>query len=269
MTKEIETYEWLKKIKKENLDSSFNLQNILKKSAYYPASGIDGDHFSWLFQKGIYSFVHADYEITHIDELLEKIFDYGYDMIGSKLITSGITNSFFNKSKRGINKHEKERLKKDNVRERYDACCFSPFAFWAVFELDTEFTDDNLHKPKRFSLLHCGGEACAVFNTLYKTNKINPHAVIFVCASEGYGNNWTLLTDSNFRFYKAISDINKNYNQPMPEYILRECCAINWKDYEYQNEHYVRITNNQMNIYIYQNTIKKIINLKCHAHFKI
>jgi hypothetical protein len=97
---------------------------------------------------------------------------------------------------------------------------FTPFALWAVYELDPMATGDTREKMDKFSILHLGGEACATFDALYLSNGINPTAVVLLNPAEGYGDNWTLFTNPDFRLYQMLKmNVDKNA-QTMPKYLL-------------------------------------------------
>ena len=53
----------------KNFETSFNLKELLKNSAFYPASGTDGSHLKKLFEVGICSFIHVDYSIKRLEVL--------------------------------------------------------------------------------------------------------------------------------------------------------------------------------------------------------
>ena len=79
-----------------------------------------------------------------------------------------------------------------------------PFCFWAIYEIDETLTGRTTGKIKKFSLLHIGGEACATFDALYFRNDINPRAVAILNPGEGYGDNWTIFTDTEYRLFRLM-----------------------------------------------------------------
>ncbi|MBA7580284.1 hypothetical protein ES708_22175 [subsurface metagenome] len=112
---------------------------------------------------------------------------------------------------------------------------FSPFALWAVYELDTQNPSGKIN---RFSILHIGGEACATFDAIYIGNKINPLAVVILNPGEGYGDNWTIFRDPAYQFYKLIEYNVQNNNQNFPRYLFTNIYLANncfWPNYNLLN----------------------------------
>lgn len=237
---------WLEKITPENFDKSFDIQQVLTQSAFYPASGTDGSHIPVFSHKGIVSFVNVDYSLPK--EQVEQAMKYdfigvGYRLIGIKHIGEDeITPNGFHPVNIPFNKHEKERLDKlPEVLKSMNAVGFTPFALWAVYELDPDAKVKSSGKAERFSLLHIGGEACATFDATYLANGLNPGAIAIIRPSQGYGDNWTLFTNPDFRLHTMLKMNCKNKHQEMPVYLLsdnsfkKEAC---WPDYTYAGKEY-------------------------------
>lgn len=211
------------KITKENFNESFNIVDIVSDSVFYPASGIDASDIECLSNLSN-SFVHVDYSTSEeVVELgLKNHFKgVGYDLIGLKhipeleLFAKGLQPQNI-----GLNKHEKERLAIDFIHDRYSCRNFIPFAFWAVYELNSNKTALVDGKIKRFSLLHVGGEACATLEALYIGNKINPLAVSIISPGEGYGDNWTAFRDPECRLYQNLIHNYRINNATLPKFLL-------------------------------------------------
>ena len=88
----------------------------------------------------------------------------------------------------------------------------------------------------KFSILHIGGEACATFEALYLSNGINPTVVVILNPSEGYGDNWTLFTNPDFRLYQMLKRNVENSTQATPKYLLangnqEKSDSTFWSDY--------------------------------------
>lgn len=223
---------WIEKITKENFNASFNLQNILEESVFYPASGIDGSSIEGMDEFS-FSFIHVDYSIPkeEVKSALERDFiSIGYNLIGIKYVSKEELTP------EGWMPHLFELQESEEQRMHYSVNSkknLEPFALWAIFELKPKI--QSTKKIKRFSLLHIGGEAVATFDALYVAKKINPLAITIVCPSEGYGDNWTSFRDPNYRLYKLIRlNVEKN-NQEMPKYIYTK--EVNdgncfWPDYQ-------------------------------------
>jgi hypothetical protein len=214
-------------ITEKNFNTSFNIKNILENSAFYPASGKDGTHLEELANKGIKSFIHADYteDKTSVkNSLMREFSGIGYRCIGIKEISKKelSPDGFFPKGRFPLNEHEQNRIKNDgDIKGKFNGKNFSPFTMWAVFELIPSSNNHDESKSDRFSILHIGGEACAAFYDVYLSNKINPAAIILLNPGEGYGDNWTLFSNPDFRLHKMLKLNAENENQKMPKYILK------------------------------------------------
>lgn len=230
----------INEITKDNFQSMFNIKDIVEDSVYYPASGIDASDIECLSQKYC-SFVHVDYSTPRdvVEPGMKNHFEsVGYDLIGIKYVSKEeLTPNGFRPFNFSLNEHEKQRLQHDFIRDRFDCRNFNPFALWAVYELNPSKTGG---KAKRFSLLHIGGEACATFEAIYINNKINPSAVAVISPGEGYGDNWTIFRDPNFRFYQNLQFNVENNGAEMPSVLLTNMSLSDneecfWPGYVFQN----------------------------------
>lgn len=226
---------WINRINKENFDTSFDLKSILTDSVYYPASGIDGRAIEGLSRYS-YSFIHADYSKPRetVEIALRTRFEpVGYRLIGLKYISQNeLTPNGFIPHNFPLKESEQQRINflQDSIRD------FTQFALWAVYELDSELTQNTSNKVKKFSVLHIGGEACATFDALYISNSINPLGVAILNPGEGYGDNWTVFTNPDYRFYKLIEYNVQNNQQTFPKYLFTNVRVENncfWPNYEH------------------------------------
>jgi hypothetical protein len=214
-------------ITSENFDTSFNIKHILENSAFYPASGKDGTHLKELSKKGIKSFIHVDYsedKLSVKNSLMREFCGIGYRLLGIKEIVKNelSPSSFLPKGHFPLNEHEQNRIKNDgDIKAKFYGKNFSPFALWAVYELIPSSNNQDQSKSTRFSILHIGGEACFTFDEIYMSNKINPAAVVILHPGEGYGDNWTLFSNPEFRLYKMLRENAENQDQNMPKYVLK------------------------------------------------
>ncbi len=229
--------DWLNKITEENFVNSFNIKNILTDSVYYPASGIDGRAIEGLSEFSS-SFIHCDYSVSQeqVQNALQENFKLvGYKLIGLKYISKNeLTPNDFIPHNFPFNEIEKERshFLQNSIKN------FTPFALWAVYELDDNSTHKTKDKVKKFSILHIGGEACATFDALYIGNKINPLGIAILNSGEGYGDNWTLFKDTNSQLYKLIEYNVQNNQKNFPKYLLTNSNKTQncfWPDYQYLN----------------------------------
>ena len=239
------------------MSNNFNIKLFLENSAFYPASGIDGSHLNALIQQGIENFIHVDYSISKEDvqlALSTNCLGLGYQLIKiSEVTKSQITpNGFRPIANIPFNEHERDRLKNlDFIRDSFNGVNFTPFALLAEYELEG---DDNSSK---FSILHIGGEACATFEATYLTNDINPKAVVIIRPAEGYGDNWTLFTNSDFRLQQMLKLNAHNNNKAMPKYLILEgnndeenpdAC---WNDYKFK-EKFININGACLDLFMHQ-----------------
>ncbi len=211
-------------ISEENFNNSFNLEDVLQESVFYPASGIDGTPIE-VFANKYKSFINVDYSLKYeeVKDALENNFSaVGYKLIGLKdILKEELTPYGISVKKYELNNHEKDRLNtNDQIRDLYNNAGSSGFALWAVYELDSNLTQKIEGKAERFSILHIRGEGWATFEALYVHNGINPKAITIINPGEGYGDNWTKFTDYKFRFYQSVRNNVDDNGAKMPEYIL-------------------------------------------------
>lgn len=213
----------LNQITAENFNQSFDLQDILTDSVFYPASGTDGLAVKCLGQESN-SFIHVDYSTPKSEfiRLLQTGFQkVGYQLIGWKEITQHELNpkGFIPKIK--PTQDEASRLRMDFIAERATGKAIEPYAIWAIFELVLP-SKGKTESPKihKFSLLHIGGEGAATFEILYTQNKINPIAVALINPAEGFGDNWTRFTDPNARLFQSIRKNVEINGAQMPKYFI-------------------------------------------------
>ena len=239
------------------MSNNFNIKLFLENSAFYPASGIDGSHLNALIQQGIENFIHVDYSMSKEDvqlALSTHFISMGYKLIKiSEVTKSQITpNGFRPIANIPFNEHERDRLKNlDFIRDSFNGVNFTPFALLAEYELEG---DDNSSK---LSILHIGGEACATFEATYLTNGINPVAVVIIKPAEGFGDNWTLFTNSDFRLYQMLK-LNVHTNkQAMPKYLIlggisdEENPNACWQDYMF-TEKYMNTDDGCVDLFVNQ-----------------
>ena len=236
----------INEITNQNFQSMFNLKDILDESVYYPAAGIDASDIECL-SSHYNSFIHVDYSTPRdvVEPGMRSHFEsVGYDLIGIKHVSKEELNPMgFITNKFALNDHESQRLEENFIRDRFKYRNFTCFALWAVYELNPKKTGKTQGKAKRFSLLHIGGEACATFEAIYIQNKINPSAIAIISPGEGYGDNWTIFRDPQFRLYQNILFNSQNNETIMPNILLTNMALSDdevcfWPDYQYYSRIY-------------------------------
>jgi len=231
----------------ENFDSHFEVKSLLSGSVFYPASGIDGRAIECMYLVAN-SFIHVDYSTSLMDvkdAMRNDFCGVGYRVIGIKHVDvkKMIPKVFFSRIEE-LNEHEKSRLNSHySIHDRFQGIGFEPFALWAIYELSEDLTKKTKGKNSRFSLLHIGGEACAVFESLYLENGINPLAVSIINPSEGFGDNWTIFTDPEFRLYQMIQKNTVQNDVSFPEYLITNIYSHSkgsfWPHYSFQSSKYL------------------------------
>ena len=222
---------YLDELTEANIRKQFNILALLENCVFYPASGIDYIDIECLIQSNYNSFVHVDYSIPRnvvIHAMTNHFASVGYRLMGGMVIPinqNQLTPNGFTPHFEPLNAHERSRLEMDFIRNAFNGVGFNSFALWGVYELSP--ISKNLEgKIKRFSLLHVGGEACATYDALFLNKGINPSAVAIISPGEGYGDNWTLLRDPNFRLHQMIlTNVNEN-GATMPKNILTNMTSV-------------------------------------------
>jgi len=206
----------------QNILSSFDLFEILNDSVFYPASGIcfkAVEKYSGRFN----SFVHADYSTSSFQVenfLRHELLSLGYELAGiAEVPQHMITPPGYRPAPPVFNEHEAERLTMSFIADAFYSRTIRPFALWAVYRLSAEKMSSQNGLSEEISIFHIGGEACAVFEALYLRNKINPRAVSILYPGEGYGDNWTLFTNPDFRFYQNMLRNHRENQAAMPEFL--------------------------------------------------
>jgi hypothetical protein len=221
----------LEHITSENLNNQFDLYAILKDSVFYPASGTDGTPIE-AFSAITNSFVYVDYTLKKraISNALKNDFkNIGYRLIGIKELShSDLTPREFADYEYNPDEKELFRLSEKSIRNLYQKAIKNSFGFWAVYELMPNASKPET-KNKRMSILHIYGEAIHFFIKSYWYHKLNPLAIAFICPGEGYGDNWTIFRNKDYKLYQTLHLNNKLNGQNMPKYILefrndKNCC---------------------------------------------
>lgn len=245
---------YLDQMTSDNFSSMFDIKELLKDSVFYPAAGLDASDIKCL-SPDFCSYLHVDYStpLNVVENGMRYHFDgVGFDLIGIKHISKEeLTPNGFIPENFSLNNHEKERLNHRFIIEKFNCHNFRSFAIWAVYELNPQRTGKLYDKCKRFSLLHVGAEACATFEAIYYSHKINPSAVAIINPGEGYGDNWTNFTDPQFRLYQSLLKNSIDNQTEMPEFLLTNQTSSNsancfWPGYKFHscvnaNRKYIRI----------------------------
>ncbi|MCC5813350.1 MAG: hypothetical protein JJT78_01220 [Leptospira sp.] len=189
---------------------SFDVEEILKDSLYYPSSEFDGNPIKY-FMGNVYSFVYVDYGVSR-EKLLEKLDTngiYGYHIIHQESIK---VNQLKSSTYRKIDLPEPEDMRR--LRIHFKNHVQPPFCEWLVFERNSDKTER--FNPKRFSLLYLCAEGVASYQEMYVRNRIKPKIIAIIQPGHGFGTNWTDFTDRNQIFAKSVfHDTNL-----LPDYLI-------------------------------------------------
>lgn len=241
--------EWIDKITTENFNNSFDLNSLLTNSVYYPASATDGKPIEGL-SRFSFSFIYADYSLPleEVENALKTEFEpIGYKLVGMRSISENeLTPNGYTPQNFSLKESEKKRMHylRRSIRN------LSPFALWAVYELESEQIKNDSGRIRRFSILYVGGEACTTFDKLYVSNKINPLAISILYPGEGWGDNWTCFSDPDYRFYKLVELNVQNNHQVFPKYLFTN--TINEIRYSWPN-YILKKRNHRLGCDLYEN----------------
>jgi len=192
-------------------DFEFNVNDVLKDSLYYPASGFD---FSPVkeFMGNIFSFFYVDYgkERTELLNVLKDEYKNfkGYKIIHQQKITQN------DLAPNGWTVNINPTRQDGNYRNSMNVNTNKSFCEWIIFERDENI--DDVHNPKRFSFLYLYGDGAASFQAAYLSNDIKPKIVAVIQPGHGFGLNWTNFTDRQQIFARSVL-YNKNL---VPDYLL-------------------------------------------------
>ncbi len=167
------------------------LQQILKDSLFYPASGVDGTPIRH-WPEGILSFVYVDTSYTKLafEDVIQNAPPSGYSVYASRGLSPPELTP------RGWTPTIPAELGNERYLEALGSVGASPataFASWTVFERNSALSDS--HGPLRFSLLFIRAEAVAAYQAIYISNKIRPKMFAILRPGVGFGGNFSNFDD--------------------------------------------------------------------------
>ena len=189
---------WLADLTPATMENGrFPLQELLRDSLYYPASGFDVDPVEHL-GGNIISFVYVDYAYTRErfrSELEDPEFlGLGYDLLATRVVTE--------RELAPHGWHPEPPTPDDGDPSRYRDWIQEPFCDWCIFQRQRD--SPYSHGPDRFSLLYLCADGVAAFQALYVTNSVAPKAVAIIQPGTGFGGNWTDFTDPGKIFARSV-----------------------------------------------------------------
>ncbi len=180
---------WLARVTPETMNHEpFPLQDILRDSLYYPASGLDGDPVKRL-AGCVHSFVYVDIDLVGefnrdalARELERREFrDYegfkGYEIVDRREVTRKELFRYRHPPT-AVRDVLARQLGEKWYRELPPRGEASFFCDWLVFERQARF--GRRHGPSRFSFLVIRAEAVHTFLKLYMAESIAPEAVAVI-----------------------------------------------------------------------------------------
>jgi hypothetical protein len=200
---------WLEMVGRHTETATFDLNDLLRDSLYYPACGFDGTpikHFSGL----VHSFVYADYLVKKED--LIRNLRSGSGLRGYRQVLD-----------RDVNRHDvappgwyphimPPRNSWQHLQHRQEQT--ELFGHWSVWKREHHFTEK--HGPEFVSLLYLGAEMSATYQGLYLRTGIVPRVVALIQPG-CMGGEWEYPIEAG-SFFKRVVDAHPNGK---PEFLLR------------------------------------------------
>ncbi len=189
---EIQRPAWLTE---DALDSPVRIQDLLRDSVFYPASGLDSDPMQ-LLGHHFWSFVYADYGFTpeSIQAVLSADKFAGYKILRRRsVIEDEIPLAGWNSESAGY-------LEGGNIREAREKAT-PPFAEWAL--LERNYGPEK--PPELMSFLFVGADGVTLFQRLYHKNGVAPACVAIIQPGDGMGDqNWTDFRNPTAYLARAV-----------------------------------------------------------------
>lgn len=196
--------------------STFQVNDVLDKSVYYPACRFDGRPVKYLGSYS-HSFVYVDFDVKREDLIDQLKTFYGYELAFSRSLKR---NDLCFRSYEPMMPTADDGNPLDSLRYGDG----DVFAEWAVYDRGDLYGDD--HGPLRFSLLYIGGEGAATFQSLYFSNRCSPSAIVLI-KSDGFSGNWTNFLEPKQIFARSVMGNPAG----QPEYMLVEHDVVCWPWY--------------------------------------
>lgn len=211
---------------------------------YYPGSATDGQPIRYFGQAhAVHCYVYADYGYPET-EVIEQLTDHerldhprGYKLIECRhLQKSDITPH-------GWTPHLPPPPPGTQFADTRPPD--GPFAQWAVLERDENRGED--HGPKRWCILHVGGDGIATFDALFcQSIQTPPYAILL--QDHGYGGNYTIFGGPESPLWKLI----QLTRQRPPQWILAGINTDVWPGYQLV-EQVIHPRERERNLYRYGN----------------
>ena len=201
---------------------TFNLENILQDSLYYPCSGFDGAPIKY-FAGNVHSFIYADYGrsqerfLISLQQGLRGYHLLHYEAINQKQLSP--------RDWKILVHPDQEELEK---MHSYRSFMKKPFAYWAVFERSPIFPAS--HGPERISFVHICGDGAFTYQALYLQNKIVPAILAVIQPGHGFGGNYTNYYDNQKLFYRSV--IFKDEAEYYPDIFVTNTMFHDWNKHQ-------------------------------------
>lgn len=201
---------------------TFNLENILQDSLYYPCSGFDGAPIKY-FAGNVHSFIYADYGrsqerfLISLQQGLRGYHLLHYEAIKQKQLSP--------RDWKILVHPDQEELEK---MHSYRNFMKKPFAYWAVFDRSPIFPAS--HGPERISFVHICGDGAFTYQALYLQNKIVPAILAVIQPGHGFGGNYTNYYDNQKLFYRSV--IFKDEAEYYPDIFVTNTMFHDWNKHQ-------------------------------------
>ena len=186
------------------------MAELLEGSVYYPACGFDGRPVQYIAGYS-HSFIYVDYGCPAKEVVAALAQDQaflGYRLVGARFLDS--------KELIGpcaVQQIELDR-KLDGDPNRCQDHWVDPYAYWAVFERDSDLS--AAHGPHKFSLIYIAGDGVVTYQNLYFSYRARPSVVAIIQPGESFGFNWTNFYQPTQIFARTVSATERGG----PRYLL-------------------------------------------------
>ena len=179
------------------VDQTLPVEEILKESLFYPASGVDGSPIMH-WDLGVRSFVYVDITLDEnsLNQILKNAPPRGYKAYIRDVKEDELRLQNWQPSSLSIS----DPMRYMAIIQEAGINKNSTYAKWVVFKRNVDLTD--AHGPDRFCLLFIRGEGIASYQALYTARKILPKIVAIIRPGTGWGGNFNSFEND---FLKEMS----------------------------------------------------------------
>lgn len=198
---------------------SFDINNILEDSLYYPCCWFDGDPIKY-FAGNVHSFIYVDYGVTK-QSLAKEVARglRGYKIRHQEVISQSQLTPNGWELMVNVDPEDLRSL------EFHRSFMKTPFSHWVIYERDLDFTES--HGPERISFLFICADGALTYQALYLQNEVVPAILAVIQPGHGFGGNYTNYYDNQRIFYKSV--IYRDEPDFYPEYFVTNVTYHKWQ----------------------------------------